>query len=140
MEFDEEYEICEEALNGLVGSTAGSGQPSSSQIYHRNGLAGSGLPSSSQTQSQPSGYFGTSQLNKLTIDGDIVDVKGLSNGLCLLESFTNEEIQGCLFSTSFTASSCSQETYLVLDTIDNKTSNFVIFIHFNVIWVGLAVM
>ncbi|WJX55917.1 hypothetical protein P8452_41633 [Trifolium repens] len=37
--------------------------------------------------------FGTSQLNKLTIDGDIVDVKGLSNGLCLLESFTNEEIQ-----------------------------------------------
>ncbi|WJX88765.1 hypothetical protein P8452_70816 [Trifolium repens] len=40
---------------GLVGSTAGSGQSSSSQIYHRNGLAGSGQPSSSQTQSQPSG-------------------------------------------------------------------------------------
>jgi hypothetical protein len=67
MEFDEEYEICEEALNGigliffnvnfsfyficnmiltilkfiigLVGSSTGSEQPSSSQIYHRNGIA-----------------------------------------------------------------------------------------------------
>ncbi|CAJ2644258.1 unnamed protein product [Trifolium pratense] len=31
MEFDEEYEICEDALNGLVGSSAASGQPSQSQ-------------------------------------------------------------------------------------------------------------
>ncbi|KAK2456429.1 hypothetical protein QL285_003796 [Trifolium repens] len=47
--------LSQTALWNSTRSTAVSGQPLSSQIYHRNGLAGSGQPSSSQTQSRPSG-------------------------------------------------------------------------------------